>query len=84
MAVSTKVVSRPSTEIEGFRRSRSRPFEPSGAGLPLCPDRRHHRSCSASPAAAILMTHGLTASQTAGCRLEAFLGQAQEQLTHRN
>ena len=32
--MSTKIVSRPSTEIEGFRRSWSRPFESSGAALP--------------------------------------------------
>jgi hypothetical protein len=34
IAVSIKILSRPSTEIEDFRRSRSRPFEPSGAAFP--------------------------------------------------
>ena len=37
IAVSIKIVSRPSTEIEGFRRSRSWPFEPSGAAFPPSP-----------------------------------------------
>jgi hypothetical protein len=53
IAVSTKIVSRHSTEIESFRQSWS-PALPSLQGaLPLRLDRRDHRACPLSPAAAI-------------------------------